>query len=272
MRFFYGTAPGRILFKALLGAGLPKWIALYLRSPFSRGMIPGFIKKHGIDMSGYEEGPYKSFAQFFIRQKKNGVQFDSEPSRLISPCDGWLSAYPIRQNASFEIKGSNYRVADLVGGADIADEYQDGLCLVFRLTPSDYHRYVFIDDGRVGVNHFIEGKLHCVQPIALAAVPVFRLNRRCWTVLETENFGPVVQIEVGAVAVGGIVNDVEKSAVQRGREMGRFELCGSTIVQLFKKDAVALLPRITAELTPDTEVQVKVGEWIGLAQSPKTPR
>ena len=105
MRFFYGTAPGRILFKALLGAGLPKWIALYLRSPFSRGMIPGFIKKHGIDMSGYEEGPYKSFAQFFIRQKKNGVQFDSEPSRLISPCDGWLSAYPIRQNASFEIKG-----------------------------------------------------------------------------------------------------------------------------------------------------------------------
>ncbi|MBQ3821942.1 MAG: phosphatidylserine decarboxylase, partial [Thermoguttaceae bacterium] len=94
----------------------------------------------------------------------------------------------------------------------------------------------------------------------------------CWTVLETENFGPVVQIEVGAVAVGGIVNDVEKSAVQRGREMGRFELCGSTIVQLFKKDAVALLPRITAELTPDTEVQVKVGEWIGLAQSPKTPQ
>ena len=45
-----------------------------------------------------------------------------------------------------------------------------------------------------------------------------------------------------------------------------------SIVQLFKKDAVALLPRITAELTPDKEVQVKVGEWIGLAQSPKTPQ
>lgn len=265
MRFFYGTALGRALIKTLLACGLPKLMAAYLRSGASRGMIPKFIKKHNIRMDDYPQKEFRSFAEFFSR-KKAVVEFDPEPKHLISPCDGWLSVYPIAPDSSFEIKGSNYRVCDLLGNSEIAEKFVDGLCLIFRLTPADYHRYSFIDDGRVGGTKFIEGALHCVQPIALEKFPVFRLNRRNWTLLETVNFGPVAQIEVGAMAVGGIVNDLGNGTFKKGQEMGRFELCGSTIVQLFAKDKIELLSEIVEELAPGLEYQVKVGSRIGTAK------
>lgn len=60
-------------------------------------------------------------------------------------------------------------------------------------------------------------------------------NRRMWTILDTVNFGKVAQIEIGALLVGGIVNDHENVMMRKGAEMGHFELIGSTIVLLFKK-------------------------------------
>lgn len=60
-------------------------------------------------------------------------------------------------------------------------------------------------------------------------------TRRMWTILDTVNFGKVAQIEIGALLVGGIVNDHENVMMRKGAEMGHFELIGSTIVLLFKK-------------------------------------
>lgn len=261
MRIFYGNPTGRLVMKGLLKARMPKAMAAYLRSPLSKGMIRRYIKKNGIDMSEYEEKKYRSFADFFARRKLVNNN-DTNPNHLTSPCDGWLSAYKIEEDSSFAIKGSHYRICDLMDDPELAEKYKDGVGLVFRLSPSDYHHYSFVDDGYIHKNNFIEGKLHSVQPIACSKLPVFRLNRRVWSLLNTVHFGPVVQIEVGALAVGGIVNEYEHTTFQKGDTMGHFELCGSTIVLLIQKHQIELLPEIEKVLESNREYQVKQGMWI----------
>lgn len=147
----------------------------------------------------------------------------------------------------------------------LAKNYMGGTCLIFRLCVSDYHHYCYIDDGYQGENHFIPGVLHSVQPIACDTYPVFVLNKRCWCLLTTENFGPVVQCEIGALVVGGIFNENENTRFWKGTEKGHFELAGSTIILLFEKEQMQLRPELLKQLAQDKEVQVKQGEWIGTA-------
>ncbi|MBO6065789.1 MAG: phosphatidylserine decarboxylase [Lachnospiraceae bacterium] len=262
MRFLYGNPVGRAMIKVMLAVKAPKVMAWYLRTPFSKGMIRRYIRKYDISMKGYPRVGYRSFSDFFERRKIRN-SFDAEQNHFISPCDGHLSAYTISPDSIFAIKGSNYRVSDLVDDETLAESFSGGQALVFRLAPNDYHHYCFIDDGIVHKHHFREGQLHSVQPIALANVPVFRVNRRVWTLLSTENFGPAVQIEVGALAVGGIVNERENEPVKKGETMGHFSLMGSTIVLFIEKDRMELLPKLTAALSGGVEVPVKMGQWIG---------
>ncbi len=266
MNFLYGHSAGRALLNMLLKAGLPKLMAAYLRSPFSKPMIGKYIKKYGIDLSEYEDENYRSFSDFFIRKRKEPA-FDADPSHLISPCDGLVSSFPINADSAFRIKDSLYRISDLLQDEKTAEKFIGGTCLIFRLRAQDYHRYCFIDSAYVHENRFFEGQLHSVQPIACLHYPVYRLNRRVCTVMDTDRFGTVAQIEVGAVAVGGIVNAFENCRVEKGKEMGRFELCGSTIVMLFEKERVRLFTELAEKLADGREVPVKYGEPIGESQN-----
>ena len=262
MRLLYGNPFGRAVVKGMLVLKIPKVMAWYLHTPFSKGMIRRYIRKYDISMKGYPRVGYRSFSDFFERRKVRN-HFDADPQHFISPCDSMLSVYPVTDGGVFPVKGSEYRLCDLIGDAELASEFRGGLGLIFRLAPNDYHHYAVIDDGYLHEHHFIEGKLHSVQPIACENVPVYRLNRRCWTLLTTEHFGPVVQIEVGAIAVGGIVNELEKQEVKRGDTMGHFSLCGSTIVVFVAKDTVKLLPEIEKSIGTGREYKVSLGDCIG---------
>lgn len=268
MRFFYGTVAGRILMKAMLKTGAPKLMAAYMHSLFSKRMITRYVRRYDICMSEYHEQNYKNFASFFIRTKDCPVD-DDDPRHLISPCDGLMSLFPIEETGSFTIKCSQYRLKDLVDDEELIKNYYGGQCLIFRLRASDYHRYAFVADGYIGKHHYIEGQLHSVQPIACEKYPVYRLNRRCWHLLETDCFGPLLQIEVGAMAVGGIVNEVENGRFSRGQEMGHFELCGSTIVILAPKDTIQLRQELIEELKTMPEIPVYRGMWIANSLLPE---
>lgn len=264
MNFLYGTVPGRILMQGILRCGAPKLMAAYMHSRLSRRMVPRYIRRYQIPMDDFRGQKYNNFASFFIRRKDCPLE-DSDPKHLISPCDGLLSAFPIEENGSFSIKSSHYRLCDLVQDEKLAAEYYGGQCLIFRLRASDYHRYAFAADGYIGENHYIEGQLHSVQPIACEKYPVYRLNRRCWHLIETEEFGPLVQIEVGAMAVGSIVTELENAKCVRGEEMGHFELCGSTIVLLIRKGEAQLRPELLRALEQSSEIPVHRGMWIATA-------
>ncbi len=259
--FFYSNPAGRAVLKLMQKAHMFKPVAAFLHTKASRHMIPGYIKKNGIDMTPYGDRGYSSFADFFGRKREH-IEFDPDPSALIAPCDSLLSVYDITPDLEIAMKGSLYTIPDLIPDSEEADKFRDGLCLVFRLEASDYHHFCFFDDCRIVKEGFIPGQLHSVQPIALRHFPVFRLNRRWWSVLETKNFGAAAQIEIGAMAVGGVTFVKEKGDFARGEEMGNFELAGSTIVILLQKREKDNI-KLDGDRDENGEIRVGIGSVIG---------
>lgn len=267
VQFLYGTKGGRVLLHAILALRVPKLLGVALRSPFSRFYIKSFVQKNGIDMTGFEGVKFKSFNDFFTRKKE--ISFDSDLTHLISPADSLLSVYEITEDAKFHIKGFDYTLEDFfeperfdMTKKDTTELFKGGLCLIFRLCATDYHRYCYIDNGTQNGNHFIQGSLYSVQPLAAENFRLYTKNRRSWTILDTENFGKIAQIEVGAFSVGGIKNNIEIGSFKKGEEKGYFDLHGSTIVLLLQKDKVRILEEIKKTIGTGIEHSVKIGEHV----------
>lgn len=266
LRFLYRTAPGRVLLKVAVRPGISRFGGRILGSRLSAVKIRGFIKKNGIDMAEYEQRKFRSFNDFFTRKilpEKRAV--DMEPRHLVSPCDSKLSAYPVDENSVFRIKGCDYTVEKLLENRALAGEFSGGYCLIFRLCVDDYHRYCYIDNAVKGANIHINGELNTVQPLVLEHRDIYARNAREYTVMETENFGRVAQVEVGALMVGKITNHHAACAIKKGEEKGLFEFGGSTIVLLVSKDRVRLDEGILESAAAGFEVVVKMGEKIGEA-------
>ena len=258
--FLYGTRPGRVVLEIMLAMKVPAMLGFLLRTPLSIPAIKPFIRKNGINMDEWKGRKFHSFNDFFTR-KKETVVFDPDPSHFISPCDSLLTSYDISQDSTFRIKGADYSLEDFFQDKETGKKFIGGKCLVFRLCATDYHRYIYSDNASLEKNHFIKGKLYCVQPLALEKLKVFTLNRRSWNIMHTENFGDVASVEIGAFSVGGIINHHENCSVKKGEEKGYFDLYGSTIAMLFEKDRISLLPEILGGLK-DGEYRVKIGQWI----------
>lgn len=260
----YGCVPGRVLLKTLTAPAISRAAGKFMDSRASRLLIKPFIRRSGIDTSQYIMYDFRSYNDFFTRVVKPEKRpVDPEASHLISPCDSKLTVHKIAKDSIFRIKGSRYRVKDLLQNELLAKRFCGGYCLIFRLEVDDYHRYCYIDNGTKTDNTFIKGELHTVNPVALERYNIYKRNCREYTVLHTENFGDVVQIEVGAMMVGRIVNAHGKASFRRGQEKGRFEFGGSTIVMLFGKDSICVDEDILRNSAENTETVVKFGEKIG---------
>ena len=264
LRFLYGTVMGRLVLKLLCMRGISRLCGRFLDSGVSKPLIRPFVRRHGIDLSEYAGEEFNSFNEFFSRKiKEDRRPAASEPSALIAPCDGLLSAYRISEDTVIPVKQSRYTVSSLLGGDSVSERYQNGICLVFRLCVDHYHRYCYIDSGVKGPNIFLPGKLHTVRPVALEQFPVFTQNCREYKVIKTENFGDVVQMEVGALLVGKIKNRHGPGNVRRGEEKGMFLYGGSTVIVLLE-DGRAHLPEELYQATENRiETPVKMGQRIG---------
>ncbi len=261
-RFLYETFFGRLILKILTRPFVSYLAGKYMDSSLSKSKIKSFIRKNSIDMSDYVEREYVSFNDFFTREiRKDARSIDTAPASFISPCDGMISAYTICDDSSFEIKGSTYTLDELFDNKDIKSEFAGGTMIIIRLTVTDYHRYIYPDNGYKEKNIYIPGIFHTVQPIAQTRYKIYKTNSREYTILHTENFGDVIQMEVGAMMVGKILNYHSHHRFVRGEEKGRFEFGGSTVVLLTKKNAITLNKNIP--INTDDETVVKMGEKIG---------
>ena len=266
LRLLYGTMLGRAVLKLLIRPGPSRLAGRYLDSRHSRWLIGPFIKRCGLDLSEYEREDYPSFNAFFTRQKREEFRRpDMESAHLISPCDGYLSVYPIEADGRYEIKGVEYSLEALLRDDGLAARFRGGYCFIFRLTPQNYHRYCHIDAGTREGRTTIPGVLHCVRPIACERYPVYAQNSREYERIRTENFGEIVQMEIGALLVGRICNHPGDGPVRRGEEKGCFEFGGSTIVLLFESGRVAPDARIIENMRSGAETPVRMGERIGEA-------
>lgn len=264
LSFLYKTLPGRILLKPLASRPLSKLCGAFLDSPLSSFLIKDFVQKNKINLDDYQTEGIRTFNEFFRRQIKDGKRpFDQNPDHLCSPCDGLLSVWQIKEDTVIPVKQSCYTITSLLQNQTLASEYEDGLCLVFRLCVDNYHRYSYADSGKKSANFFIPGLLHTVRPIALEARPVFVQNCREYTTIESPAFGKLVQMEVGAMLVGRIVNLEGEGIAVRGKEKGFFEYGGSTIILLIKKNMVRLRPELLENSAKGIESPVKMGEMLG---------
>ena len=244
-----------------------KVMGKYLDSRFSRRHIKKFIKRHEIDITQFEKSDYLSFNSFFTRVIKPELRpFDFEPQSFVAPCDGLLSVYEVTPESTLFIKGFTYTIGTLLKNEELGNNYRGGFCFVFRLTVKDYHRYFYFDECDKEENVFIKGRLHTVQHVALNARKVFTENCREYSVMHTKNFGDVIQVEVGALGVGRIVNYHGVGHFNRGEEKGRFEYGGSTIIVITQKDKIELDTELLENTANGLETIVRCGERIGTAK------
>jgi len=266
LQFLYRTIPGRVVLKLLSARWISKLSGLYMDSALSLSLIPNFVKKNGIPLDDYLEEQYGCFNDFFIRHIRPELRpIDYKADHFIAPSDGMLSVYHISDGLVVPIKQSEYTIKELVQNDRVAKLFKNGTCLVFRLCVDNYHRYCYFDNGKKSKNVFIPGELHTVRPVALNSLPVFTRNCREYTLIKSETFGTVLQMEVGAMLVGKIQNHDENCQCKRGEEKGFFKYGGSTIVMLVRKDK-AVFPEELYDLTDEGyEIPVKMGQKIGKA-------
>ena len=260
----YGKPLGRMLLKPLLAPPVSKLAGKILDSKLSKPLIDPFVKGNDIDLSQYETAEYGNFNEFFSRHiKPDARPVDMDPSHLISPADSKLSVLPITPDARFTIKNTQYTVASLLKNEELAEKFNGGQLLIFRLSVEDYHRYHYPVTGRRDPFVHIPGKLHTVNPIANDYYPIYKENTREYCLIHSQEFGDVVMMEVGALLVGKIVNHKGRRCVKRGQEKGYFQYGGSTVVMLLGKDAAVVDQDILDNSAEGIETIVKYGEKIG---------
>lgn len=257
--FLYDTVPGRILLRLAVSPCISKLWGRYQKSPLSRRSIRPFIQKNGVQIDEAQVQSFRSFNDFFTRKKAVSAQ-TSDPRALLAVADCKLRYYSITEELQLKIKNCVYDLPDILEDESLAEQYRGGTCIVLRLSVDDYHRYHFLDDGKLVASKGIKGVLHTVRSIS-EKYHVFARNSRQVSILETANFGQVVQVEIGALLVGKIHNH-KKDTFARMEEKGYFEFGGSTIVLLLKAP-VQFDEDIANMNTAGVETQVSAGERIG---------
>ena len=260
----YGTKAGRMLLKMLVSPIVSRTAGAFLNTPLSRFLIKPFIRRNSIDMTQYENVRYSSYNAFFSRRIRPECRpIDENENHFIAPCDSKLTVLDVSQDLHFTLKHTEYTVASLLQDAALAQKYEGGHVLIFRLTVDDYHRYCYVSNGHKGENKRIPGVFHTVNPIANDYYPIYHENSREYSILHTDNFGDVLMMEVGALLVGRIVNLHNSAHVSRGQEKGYFQFGGSTVVLLVQKGKVQIDEDILSNSRSGVETRVKMGERIG---------
>lgn len=238
--------------------------------PSSAKKINQFIKDLDIDMAEAikeEAKDYKNFNDFFIRKLKPGKRKVVQDNELLaSPADGRVFAYEnININRIFQVKGMEYSLQELLGDHKLAQRFQGGAYYVIRLCPADYHRFHFCDRGTPRTTKKVKGYYYSVNPMALKKVAqLYCKNKREITLFDTENFGTMAFVEVGAAAVGTIVQTFTPGEkVCRGDEKGYFKFGGSTVILFFEEGKVKIDDDILKNTEDGYETKINMGERIG---------
>jgi phosphatidylserine decarboxylase len=239
-----------------------------LHQTWSRRQIRTFVRQYQVNMSEVEvpHGGFQSFNDFFIRRLKPGARpLPPDPAALISPADSRLKVLQLNQETILQVKGASLTLSQLLGTATAARIFSGGLCLQFRLAPSDYHRFGFIESGIQGPIHTVGGRLYSVSPIALRYLPdVWGRNYRQWCLIGTPSLGTVLQIEVGATVVGSIIqHQPDGGPCTRGAEKGYFAMGGSTVLVVLPPGRVTIDDDILSHSQQGIETLVRYGEKIG---------
>jgi phosphatidylserine decarboxylase len=255
-----------------------QWSARCRRFPFRKSITRWFIRHYNVDMSeALEPDPdaYLDFNSFFTRALRPDARLVvQEAGQICCPDDGAISQLgDIQGTQIFQAKGHTYSLIELLGGSEErARPFVGGRFATTYLSPGDYHRVHMPLSGQLMEMTYIPGRLFSVAPDYTESVPrLFARNERVACIFETEA-GLMAVVLVGAIFVGSIetvwageitpprgkgikVTSYTASdnviQLERGEELGRFNMGGSTIIVLFGPNCV----KWESGLGPETRVQ-----------------
>jgi phosphatidylserine decarboxylase precursor len=181
-------------------------------TPASRNRIQQFVDTFNINMDDFEPSDinaYPTFEDFFIRRHKPGSRPIYEPdnnSSAVVVADSRVVVYEaVAESKKIWIKGEDFSITNLVMDKKIGPQFHDGPIASFRLSPQDYHRYHSPVSGRVKVYRSMPGDYYDVDPLAIqSGVDILTRNARDYVVIETEEFGEVLFVAIGASQVGTV--------------------------------------------------------------------
>ena len=249
------------------------WLAEQKWGAVTHFIIKLFAKKYQVNLAEAEKtspSDYSTFNEFFIRPLKADARpIIADEKALCLPADGRISELgTISQHQLMQAKGHHFSLETLLANdLELAEKFKDGQFVTTYLSPRDYHRVHMPCDATLRKMIYVPGELFSVNPFLAEHVPnLFARNERVICEFETA-FGPMVQILVGATITAsmstvwaGVINPPRAKKVtvyhyltegetavhlKKGQEMGAFQL-GSTVINLFPKDAVKLAETLSA--------------------------
>lgn len=259
-------------------------LALTAKNPFASALfgwwqrqrwtarnIAPFIQKYGVDAQEFqnEVADFHSFNDFFIRRLKAEARPLAPGENVaIIPADGRYLFYPdIDAAEGFIVKGQKFQLADLLLNESLAAAYKHGTMVLARLCPTDYHRFHFCCDCLPSPSLQINGWLYSVNPMALRKnIAIFTENKRTISQLATKTFGTIIAVEIGATAVGTIVQTyTPNQPYRKGDEKGYFSFGGSSLILLFPPNTIQLDSDLIAATTQGLEIKCLMGQSLGKA-------
>lgn len=267
IKWAYRSLSGKIFAPFIFGSSImSRILGWYFSSSLSKCKINRAILDLDIDESEFAKSKeeFSSFNDFFTRKLKDGARpFSDDENSFISPAEGRILVYnEVSPDSQVKVKGIDDSLQNLFDRE--IDQFSSAKVAVVRLCPADYHRYHFPCDGKVSEQVDIEGKYHSVNPIALEAKErIFCMNKRSYTLIDTQKFGTIVFMEIGAFGVAGIHQTFSGTDVFRMQEKGYFDFGGSTIILVFQKNSIRFDEDLIKNSSEGIETFVKVGETIG---------
>lgn len=248
-----------------------------LPGPLLRPLLRSYVRVYKVDLSEAAEplAAYPSFNAFFTRRLREGARvLDADPVAILSPSDSRVhSIGAVPEDGRLEqVKGNTYSLRALLGGPE-GDEFARGAQATLYLSPSMYHRVHSPVTGRIRSWRYLPGRLYPVNALAVRLVKeLFAVNERLAIVIDTEAFGPVAVVMVGATNVGRMTLSFDSLAtnsglpatavrpaapipVERGQELGAFNL-GSTVVLL-----IGRRQGLEAQTPPGRELKMGQALW-----------
>jgi len=230
------------------------------KSKWSSKLIPSYIRTYKIDMNEVlKPHSFETLHDFFIRQLDRQYRPVVEGDDVVvSPVDAKIESIgSISTNGTFYVKEKSYTVSELLGNKDYASFYEDGVYVVFYLSPADYHRIHSPLNGHIKKQYVLGSKSYPVNQTGLTfgKSPISG-NYRHVSHLICTNTKKCAVVNVGAMFVNSIQITNQARDWKIGDEIGHFTF-GSTVVLLFEKNSFTFDDHIK----PTT--RVRVGEKIG---------
>lgn len=270
LKWSYNTGLGQwmtdLFFRQKIASRLYGW---FHKQGWSKRKIKPFIETMEISMDEVLRPleDFSDFNDFFTREIDLSKRPMNKDQRVcVAPSDGKVLAYPsVPRDQTFRIKRGTFTLHEFLQDASLADQYANGSMVVSRLSLRDYHHVHFPDSGIPRKAVAIHGKYYAGGPYSLrTVVPFYTENHRMLTLFDSDHFGRIAIIEVGAFTVGSIEQRYEAGRhVAKGAHKGFFELGGSTVVLLFEKGRIRFDEDLCTKTKAGIETFVRLGDSIG---------